>query len=209
MNNFEAAVELSMNNWVASLPTEFDLPEPTEEYKKNIAKLMDKMRGDRYHRLTRSTARAILIAAIILALATVVFASTVGREYIVQKFGNYSTYDIVDASDALSVENIKIGYLPEGFELEYKDTSNTYIDYNYKQGNSWVNVYKSKISFKLTLETEHKNSEKTMINEFEGIYYENPNLKYLGLIWNNGQYTYTVEGNLSKEELVRIAESIT
>ena len=160
MNNFEAAVELSMNNWVASLPTEFDLPEPTEEYKKNIAKLMDKMRGDRYHRLTRSTARAILIAAIILAIATVTFAATVGREFIVQKFGTYSTYSVVDDSNAKLVADINIGYIPEGFELTYKDDLDTYIGYSYENGNDWVNVYKTLIDASMAFDTEYYNGKK-------------------------------------------------
>ena len=37
--NFEKAVKLSMNNWVNSLPEDFDLPEPSEDYKKAIKEM--------------------------------------------------------------------------------------------------------------------------------------------------------------------------
>lgn len=208
MSNFEAAVELSLINWVASLPTEFDLPEPTEAYKKGIAKLMDKMRGDRYHRLTRSTARALLIAAIIIALATVVFAATVGRDFIVQKFDDYSTYDVVDTSGIKNIDNLKIGYIPDGFELTSKYDSGVQFFYIYQNGNEWINVFKAHIDTNVTYDTEYYNEEKIITSSFEGIYYEDNNLNFSGIIWNNGNFIFRIEGNISKEELIKIAKNI-
>lgn len=209
MTNFEAAVELSLNNWVASLPTEFDLPEPTQEYKKNIAKLIDKMRGDRYHRFTRNTARAILIAAIIMAIATVTLAATVGREFIVKKFSNYSTYSVVDNSDVESVDEINIGYIPKGFVLDTKDITEYTQSYVYKHNEDWISIYKTRISDDITFDTEYDNSESLTINGVEGVYYQNPNSKSSGVVWNNGDYIFSVQGNISKEELIKIAEKIT
>ena len=209
MSNFEAAVEMSLNNWVASFPTEFDLPEPTEEYKKVIAKLMDKMRGDRYHKLTRSAARAILIAAIILAIATATIAATFGREFIVQKYKEYSTYSVVDTSNIKDVDDIEVGYIPKGFSLSKKEIIDSSLVYSYKNGDKWFSIYKSKIYHEMSFDTEYKNSEKIKTDNFEGVYYENPNTNYSGIIWNNGVFNYTVEGKTSKEELIKIAENIT
>ena len=208
MTNFEAAVEMSLNNWIASLPTEFSLPEPTEAYKKGTVRLMDKMRGDRYHRFTRNTARAILIAAIIMAIATVTLAATVGREFIVQKFSNYSTYNVVDTSNVKDPDDIEIGYIPEGFDLDSKEIMDISQFYSYSNNNEWINIYKRKINYELTFETEHKNSETININAFEGIYYKNPDLNFSGIIWNNGTFVFTVEGNIPKEGLIKVAENI-
>lgn len=209
MNNFEAAVELSLNNWVASLPTEFNLPEPTEAYKKGIAKLMDKMRGDRYHRLTRRTARAILIAAIIMAIATVTVAATVGRDFIVQRFSDHSTYSVVDASNVKEVDDIHIGYLPEGFELESKEITDYSQFYVYSKNNYWINIYKSKIDTGLTFDTEYNNGEYIETNTFEGIYFEDESLSYSGIVWNDGNYIYLINSNISKQGLIKIAENLT
>jgi hypothetical protein len=207
MTNFEAAVELSLNNWVATLPTEFDLPEPTEAYKKGIAKLLDKMRGDRYHKFTRKTARIILIAAIIMAIATVTLAATVGREFIVQKFSNFSRYSVVDSSNIKSVEDIEIGYIPEGFELTNKETSKNKYYLNYFNEDKWISIYKSKIDSRIDFDTEYKNKERIRINGFEGVYFED-NDSINGLMWNNGHYIYQLDSNISKEELIKIAENV-
>lgn len=209
MTNFEAAVELSLNNWVASLPTEFVLPEPTVAYNKGIEKLMDKMRGDRYHRLTRSTARALLIAAIIIALATVTFAATVGRDFIVQKFGDHSSYKVVDVSDSKNVDIINIGYLPDGFEMSKSIRYDEAVLLIYSKNEEWINVSKANIIDQPNFETEHKNSEKISIKNYEGVYFENPAQNYRGLVFNDGEYVFTVECSISKEELIRIAENIT
>lgn len=208
MSNFEAAVDMSLNSWVASFPTEFDLPEPTEAYKTGIAKLMDKMRGDRYHKLTRSTARIILIAAIIMAITTVAIAATVGRDYIVQKFKDHSTYTVADESDVKSVEDINISYLPEGFKLDSKEGEKFLQWYSYSNNAEWVTIYKSKIDSEVNFETEHKNSEDISINAYEGIYFESGG-SAKGVIWNDGIYIYEVEGNISKEEMLKIAKGVS
>ncbi len=208
MTNFEAAVELSLNDWTASFPTEFDLPEPSAAYQKGIAELMDKMRGDRYHKFTRKTARAILIAAIIMAIATVTLAATVGRDFIVQKFSDYSTYNVVDSSGVKDVEDIHIGYIPEGFKLSHKESTNKDYFIVYSSENKWINIYKMRIDSDITFDTEYKNSEELLINSFKGIYYEDHKLEFAGIVWNNGTYNYNIEGNLSKNELIKIAESI-
>lgn len=209
MTNFEAAVKLSLNNWVDSFPTEFDLPEPTEEYKKNIAKLMDKMRGDRYHKLTLNTARAILIAAIIMAIATVTLAATVGKDFIVQKFKDHSTYSVVNVSDVKNVGDIEIGYIPEGFENNKNISNESFQLLSFSDNTHWINVWKKRMTYELTYETEHKTEEYIKINEYKGIYYENSNSHYSGIIWNDGKFIYTIEGDIAKEELIKIAENIT
>ncbi|MBE6741882.1 MAG: DUF4367 domain-containing protein [Ruminococcaceae bacterium] len=208
MTNFEAAVELSLNNWVKSLPTEFDLPEPTEEYKKNIAKLFDKMRGDRYHKLTRSAVRAILIAAILLALATAVLAATVGREFIIEKLSDHSIYRVLDTSDIEHVDDIEIGYIPDGFECDTTEETSYSILYVYKKNDNWISIYKAKIDADIDFDTEYKNKEQVTITGIEGVYYQDDNLSYSGIVWNDGYYIYKVEGNILKEKLIKIAGSI-
>ena len=209
MTNFEAAVELSFNNWVASLPTEFDLPEPTEAYKKGIAKLLDKMRGDRYHKFTRKTARIILIAAIIMAIATVTLAATVGREFVVKNFSNFSVYSVVDSSGVKGVEDIEIGYIPEGFELVSKESTKNKCYLNYFNENKWISVYKTRIDSKIEFDTEYKNREGIKINAFDGVYYQDEAFGCSGIIWNNGKYVYKIDGTVPKDELIKIAKTIT
>ena len=61
----------------------------------------------------------------------------------------------------------------------------------------------------MNFDTEQKNSEKININAYEGVFYENPSSKYSGIIWNDENYIFNVEGNVSKEELIKIAKGVS
>ncbi len=209
MTNFEAAVELSLNDWTASFPTEFDLPEPSAAYQKGIAELMDKMRGDRYHKFTRKTARAILIAAIIMAIATVTLAATVGRDFIVQKFSDYSTYNVVDSSGVKDVEDIHIGYIPKGFEVHDKTVSDDLYLLVYNNNDLWINIKESAIDTEVKFDTEFSNGKPIKIGIYDGVLFQDLNKDYTGVTFNNGSYIITVDGNIPETELIRIAESIS
>ena len=68
MDKFESAARAALFEWADSIPEEFESFEHSEKYDKAIARLFDKMRDGRYHRFTRTTARVILAAAVLLLL---------------------------------------------------------------------------------------------------------------------------------------------
>lgn len=72
MTTFEKAVQLSLETWVDSLPEPNDKPtyEFSKRHNKKMKRLMNKMRGDRYHLLT-STEEKIVYAVIMLILVFV------------------------------------------------------------------------------------------------------------------------------------------
>lgn len=115
MNNLGTALQLDLFKELDSLPTEFEEYEHSEKYNKNINRLFDKMRGDKYHRFTKKATTIILVAAILFALVVAGFAATVGRDFVIKTFSDHFAYSVVDKEGKKKVTELNVGYIPAGF----------------------------------------------------------------------------------------------
>ena len=206
MSNFEKAAALSLQDWVDTLPKETEKYKHTPEYEKAIQKLFDKMRRNKFHKLTRKTARAILIAAILLLIATVALASTVGKDFVIKHFGSYATYEVVNNEKGEKVDGINIGYIPDGFECKYNENSDNISTRIYENNEYFINISKSIISSKDTYDDDYIKTE-IIKGKMNYVVFDDYNNR--GVIWNDGIYLYKVSGNISKEELLKIAQNIS
>ena len=207
MDNFEAALRISYENWIDSIP---DDPEPFEhskKYDKEIQKLCDKMRNDKLHTFTRRTARTLLIAAILLLIATVAFASTVGRDFIIRHFDGFATYSVTDTSNAKDIDDLTLNYIPEGFELTYNKTAPLVINYSYQYDDKWFNISKLIIFTDATFDIDYTYEKEFEKNGIVYHYFNKDNLN-TGVIWNNGDFQFILYSNLDENELLKIAENI-
>lgn len=115
MENFEKACTLSAERWAASLPLEPEVRPVSKKFQRQMDRILDKMRKDKYHRLTRSAARTLLIAAILLSLAVTAMANPAARDFIIKKFSTYSTYSVENGYSGKAVSELTLSYVPEGF----------------------------------------------------------------------------------------------
>jgi hypothetical protein len=206
MSKLEEACLLSCEEWVNSFECETDY-QFSKAFEKKIDVLFDKMRNDRYHRFTRRTARALIIVAIILSFATTVFAIPTTREYIIKKFSNHSTYAVVDSSNFENVEDLRVEYVPNGFEKSNELISDSLINVDYEYGEKWFSISKNNLDAEINFDTESNEYEKITDNDISYIVH-NSNDKCCEIIWNNGQNIYTINGNILKEELLKIATNV-
>ena len=95
MSEFEEALWLSAENWTDSFPTDL----PKHKFSKKHNKVINDIiygKQDKKIKLSKGTIKVLLIAAVLLAIATTAFAIPQSREYIVDKFSNNSEYNVVD-----------------------------------------------------------------------------------------------------------------
>ncbi len=195
--------------WIASLPENPPQPEYSEKYLKNINKLLDKMRDDRYHRFTSKTARVILVAAIVMAISTVtVFATTDIGSYILNELQDHAIFQSLFESDEKVDGKIECGYIPEGYEItnEYYNELQCSILYE-NANNSHFTITKMINGEEIGLDNE--NAQKTIIQseEREFIIYETFNNE-IRIVWYNLDFTYKICGDISSEEALKIAKNI-
>lgn len=207
MTVFEKACAASAEEWANSFFEDKDFVF-SKKFNKNMAALCDKMRGDKLHRLTRRTARVVLIAAILLSMTVTAFAIPASREYIIKKFTDHSTYEVIGGERVDIDENIKPHYIPEGFKLVNHFYSRESVTWGYEKNEStFFNVDITLINTQTEFDTERYDTEVLEINGIKYIYYKSVE-ENNGLIWNDGVYIYGVYGTVSKEEIIKIAQNI-
>ncbi len=166
------------------------------------------MRGDRLHKYTKKATVIILVAAVILALIITGFAASFGREFIVNVFRDHSVYSVTDKKGSKTrASELIVGYIPEGFSLTKEDDGKIGKVKQYEKDSYYIYIEKGILTGTYSYHTD-TNGETVEVNGTEYVFRNDEEYGILGYIWNNGEYVFEIEGNLSKEEILKIAESI-
>lgn len=208
MNNFEDVCLLSCENWVDSFPDEIPQHKFSKKYNDKMKELFQSEQNNK-HKFSKKTLKFLLIAAILLSIATTVFAIPTSREYIVDKFSNHSEYNVIDTKKAKKVKSFNVNYIPAGFKkVEDEDySSNHYYIEDYENSDRFFVAEKLELSSRISFDTEHYEPENIEINGADAVYFRsNNNAK--GIIFNDGNYIYIITGNIEKDELVKIAQNL-
>ena len=207
MNNFEKACEMSLNDWLATIPEIVPEAEYTKNHEKWKRKLFNKMRDNRYHRFTTKTVKVLMIAAVLSALLLTAFVIPSSREYIIDNFDIFSRYQLTESNDNSVNGEITVGYIPEGFELVDKQMSSKIITYNYSNSvDKMITITKFSSVMEVDFDTETGKIEDIVEWEKYTCYVDKENNRYL--VWNENDYIFQIDGPISKEELLKIAETV-
>ncbi|MCI6254178.1 DUF4367 domain-containing protein [Eubacterium coprostanoligenes] len=207
MSNFEEVCLLSCESWVDSFPDEIQKHKFSKKHTEKMKEIFQTDTKENKYKLSKKTIKILLIAAILLSLATTVFAIPACREFIVEKFSYHSEYNVVDTSDAKNVTSLKLNYIPVGFEKTEEYISNDFYIENYKNIDKSFTVQKCELSTNIGFDTEKYNSENIRINGIDAVYYRS-DCEEKGIIFNNGEYIYIISGNIDKKGLVDIAQNV-
>lgn len=206
MSILEEACLLSCEQWVDSF-AQVPKHKFSKEHNKAIEKIIYPDKKDYRIKFSKNTIKILLIAAILLSVATTVFAIPTCREHILNRFSNHSEYSVASTGNAKNVDSLNVNYVPKGFKLIEKDTDKLEYTYIYEKENSILYISKSMLTTNIHFDTEKYGSENIKINNLNAIYYKINDLN-CGIIFNNGEYVFSISGNLNKDELVKIAQNI-
>ncbi len=207
MTAIEEACLLSCESWIDSFPKEIPNHKFNREHKKAIAKILYPNNEKYKVTFSKRNVKILLIAAILLTLATTVYAIPKSREFIVDKFSNHSEYNIADTDNIKDVKSLTVNYVPEGFEVTEKHTASGFCILKYENGEKSFSIKKLSLDFTINYDTEKYDSEEIKINDIDAVYYR-PDDDMHGVIFNNGEYIYSVSGHISKDEIVKIAQNL-
>ncbi len=208
MNNLALACELSLNDWLATFPDIIPEAEYSKNHEKWKKRLFNKMRDDYYHRFTTKTIKIMLVAAVLFALLLTAFVIPSSREFVLDKFEDFSAYQLTESNNNSVTGEIIVGYIPKGYELINKSNQNKYLYYEYKlSDNQFFDIYKCSSSMKLEFDTENFISEEIIVNGIKYIYCTG-NLGVNNIIWTKNDYVYQIDATFNKEELLKIAKTV-
>ena len=162
------------------------------------------------------------VAIIVLSVITISFGLLMTntevraavKKAVVEFFDKYVKINLsnsdIEEDDFSNIDLITIGYIPNGFELVDSDESKNTREYMYfdDEGN-YLNVSIDKSEFtENNADIEKTDYEKINIGNHKGYILYKEEEQDGVIIFGNKHITVTLTGIVSKEELVKIAESI-
>lgn len=208
MSKLARACELSLNDWYATFPDVIPEAECSKKHEKWKKNLFNKMRDDHYHRFTTKTIKVMLIAATLSALLLTAFVIPSSREFIIDNFDIFSRYKLTESNNNAVNGEITVGYIPEGFKLTNEQESARAMMNEYTDSNGGIFIIsKYSSSTKVEFNTESGNVENIIGNSATYIFYIDKNNHNI-LVWNKNDYVYQIDGTLTKDELIKIAETV-
>lgn len=213
MNEFEKACIISNEKWVLELTeyfTDFSADEITysHSFERNMSKLIDKMRNDKYHRFTRKTVRFIVAAAVVAAITFTVLAVEQSRNFIIEQFKTHSVFSVSDNVKSQNVEDFELGYIPEGFEKVGEQKSDNRISYAYFDDfDNEFTINKCSLDYDVSIDSEKNISDSIENDGITYFFYQQAN-DAVACVWNNVGNLYYIVGDLNKDELLKIAKNV-
>ncbi len=209
MTEFEKAVEMSFEKYVASLPSVVPPHNFSQKHIDAMNELFYPKPELKRKKVSKKTVRFIIIAAVLLSLAVTAVANPVSREYIVEKFSNHSEYQVNNTKKSKKMTPLKLNYIPVEFEKNESSAESEFCSERYRNIYSAEYFYIQKISINayVGFDTERYNSEKIEIKGKEALFYRSSE-ETIGIIFNDGDYIYLLGGNISQKELVKIAQNV-
>ena len=174
-------------------------------FKKN---LFNKMRNDRYHGFTTKVVRIILVAAILVALLLSAFVFPSSRESALSNLNAFSKFKITEDNKNSVNGEIKVGYIPEGFELVENHTAGKQTICKYKSNSEEMcTIWKCTSSMEMNFDTENFITEEIFVDNMKYTYCQG-NEGMNTLIWTRNDYIYQLEAQFEKEDMVKIAKFV-
>ncbi len=184
------------------------------EHERNMQKLFRKERHK--YNLRRATVVTSKVACILLVVLVAMSVAIYNVDALRTKFFNY--FFVKDAPDteirftetkqnSFSNDMVSIGYIPEKFELIENKVGINNMFLKFKNGEKFFQVKRNNDSLKMAINTEKGTLENIQVKGYDGVYIAKSIERII--LWHDGVYTYRINSNLVKNEIVKIAESIT
>ncbi len=200
---------ISCERWVDAFPAEIPVHTFSEAFTARMNALLAAQGGGK-PRKRGAGRKVLLVAAALLAAAVAASAIPGSREFIVSRFSdNIFEYEIADPRGAKRVTSMTVGYVPEGFRKVEKNCSYGklgFIEY-YQNGDRFFTVEKSELNAGIWFDTEEHESKMIVVNGFQAILFQATE-DCFGVLYNDGQYVYSVTGKIPADMVIEIAQNL-
>ncbi len=186
----------------------------SREFEKKMSKLIMLRRKPFYMIINTAGKRAacLIIGILVIAMTTVMSVEafrTAFFNFFIEFFDDYVNVHSIETETAPeNIEDIyNMTYGLSDYKIVMQESNNIRRHIIYNNKDCSIDYVQSVKKFGYSI-----NSEKTFIsyvdiNECQAFYYtDNHNYNYI--MWDNGDYLITLGSNISKDELIKIAESV-
>lgn len=150
--------------------------------------------------------KILIAAAIIMVMLAVASLGYAQYKYNIFNFSDHSTI-LFNQSDKKRVDDFEVRFIPEGFVLNYESNNKYECSKEYIKGNDFFSVSKQSNTNEFDINTEYKNLKTVPINGIDYVEYGEEKHGQ-GVLWEKDGYQYVVAGNISTQDLLKIAVSV-
>ena len=184
------------------------------EHERNMQKLFKNER--RKYNLRRATVVTGKVACFLLVVVVAMSVAIYSVEAWKVKFFNFIFDKNAPDTEITFTETkrnsytndiVNISYIPDGFKVIIDRSKKDNIFLSLSKEEKYIQLKANKLSLKSAINTERGTLENTTINGYESFYIQKETETIL--FWHDGVYTYRINSNLEKNEIVKIAESTT
>ncbi|MBQ3183669.1 MAG: DUF4367 domain-containing protein [Clostridia bacterium] len=211
------AFEIEQNNEVSREPSEEELFEAAPFGEKQLEYVKSVCQKDKKFPWTKHVARA---AAILLCVSLAGFGllmidpgirATVG-DNITRFVDEYINIDFSESSKEhpVDISKTEIGYVPEGFELceDLSDDEKISLVYADDDNYLFIDIVSSG-EILISYELDEHNVTYLKINGYDGYVTYDEVTAQGSVCWGNSSFTVVISGFTSRNELIKVAESIS
>lgn len=190
--------------------------ETSRDFDRRVDKIIRRMKTGKFKRTKKALRVFILVAILIVTFSLT--ATGVDplheriRNFFIETFSDGSTIEFKDSGLTNGTLYSEYTYIPEGYELveHTKGFSLERFAFEDSNGNQLFCTARPNDNSFSMLDTEDVGVEEITINALPGLYCSQDDFSQV--TWSEGEYNYSVyqyasTNQLSKEELIRIAES--
>lgn len=187
----------------------------SEKHEKDMNQLFEKERKIHSSNKTKiylRRAAAIFIAVISISIATISSVNALRirfLNFISEITQQDTTIHFADENTELPLykfENMTFEYIPKGFYLIESSKAGNSLSLEFKNNNEYFDFYLKSLKSALSIDTENSLVKELEINGKKALYSEKNNSRIL--VWYDDSNAYVLTGNISENELIKIAENI-
>ena len=109
-------------------------------------------------------------------------------------------------SNSYSADDVNLEYVPNGFNLSESRNSSGKIYLRFENKNLTFSLYIRQLDSTLNVDTENADAKVIKLNGKDAFITEKGDI--ISIIWNSETKSFALSGNLSEEEIIKIAENI-
>ena len=169
-----------------------------------------------YHKIT---VKRLFVCITVALFAAVVMAFSVGavrdffKNFFMEVFGTHTTVQYAEKSKTPDfIEDVYTITVPKDFELVYQDEIyeySPYVGYMYSDDEKNYIIFNqyTQNAYDVNVNTENRTLDYIEINGNDGYIVDLGNNEYY-ISWDNGDYIFILTGNVGKNALINVANSV-
>lgn len=186
----------------------------SKKFERKMKKLINRRRKPYYKLINKTWKSAVCAVTAVAVSMTIAMQVEAVRSlfkdffaYIYEKFSVLQSVDSTNAPETIEDVYV-ITYDLSGYTIDYEEYDDYSRNIAYVKGDVIIDYYQVvKYKYDLLWNTEDTNMEKILIGDFEAVYfYDNHNFETI--VWDDGEYIFTIGSNVGKNALIDIAKSV-